>query len=84
MITNNEIINNQLKRINEKMRTKFSVHYEDDKCCLIIETGVSYMQPPFPLNTDFTMRTEEQMIEYLAGVEDAVNFYTYNGTANGD
>ena len=34
MITNNEIIRRQLKRINEKMRTNFNLHYEDDKCCI--------------------------------------------------
>lgn len=84
MITNREIINNQLKRINEKMRTNFNLHYEDEKCCICKFVGKSYMQPPYPLSNDFTYRTEERMIEYLSGVEDATDFFTHNGTATGD
>ena len=84
MITNREIINRQLKRINEKMRTNFNLHYEDNKCCICIFKGKDMMMPPYPLSNDFTYRTEEMMIEYLSGVEDTTDFFTHNGTAIGD
>lgn len=84
MITDKEIIEKQLKRINEKMRTNFNLHYEDEKCCICKLVGKSYMLPPYPLSNDFTYRSEDMMIEYLAGVDDAADFFTHNGTANGD
>ena len=82
-ISNKEIINNQLKRINEKMRTTFVAHKSNGMWCLCIEYNGMEM-PPYPLSNSTTMRTSSQMIDYLSGVEDAVDFYTHNGTANGD
>lgn len=82
-ITNKEIINNQLRRINEKMKTNF-VLSESFEYVMICRVQGEMQMPPYPLSNDLTQRTEEQMIEYLAGVEDAVDFYTHNGTAKGD
>ena len=81
MITNKEIISNQLKRINEKMHTSFTAKQAKDGTWFLCNEKNGCDTPPFPLNNDWAHRTEEQMIEYLAGVEDAVDFYTHCGTA---
>lgn len=84
MITNKEIVEKQLRRINEKMKTDFQLEEVGDRkglyqLCRITANG--YYLPPTPLSNTMTQRTEEQMVEYLAGVEDAVDFYTHCGTA---
>ena len=79
-ITNKEIINNQLRRINEKTKMKLSIDESGGMFCVCKKNGNKIM-PPFPLSNDITYRTSGFMIEYLAGVEDAVDFFTHNGTA---
>ena len=80
MITNKEIIENQLRRINEKMKTDFQLKRASGHWYLCRSVN-DYELPPEPLSNTMTRRTAGQMIEYLAGVEDAVDFYTHCGTA---
>ena len=84
MITDKEIISNMLRRINKKLNTSFSIHYKGKECCLCGMKGKDFMTPPYPLSNDFTYRSEDMMIEYLGGVDDAADFFTHNGTATGD
>ncbi len=79
-ITNKEIIEKQVRRINEKMKTNFSLKESGDCYYLCVEKN-GYTMPPNPLSNDLTVRSPNFMIEYLAGVEDAVDFYTHIGTA---
>lgn len=79
MITNKEIIQNQLKRINAKMKTNIELKRAKGYLYLCTTKG-EYEMPPLPLSNISTQRTPLQMIEYLAGVEDAVDFYTHCGT----
>ena len=79
-ITDREIITNQVRRINEKMKTNFVLEdFNDTDFCLCRKQGEKIM-PPFPLSNDIVIRSLSFMIEYLAGVEDAVDFFTHNGT----
>lgn len=78
-ITNKEIINKQVERINEKMKTNFSLKESCDGYYLCVDKN-GYIMPPNPLNNDLTIRSSDFMIEYLRGVEDAVDFFTHNGT----
>ena len=80
MITNKETIENQVRRINEKMKTDFVV-YGKFEYVMLCRTKGDLQMPPYPLSNALVQRTREQMIEYLSGVEDAVDFYTHNGTA---
>ena len=64
-ITNKDIINNQLKRINEKLNANIELVQNSGKFTLA--------ETPFPIM--FAARTSSQMIEYLAGLEDAIDFY---------
>ena len=82
-ITNKEIIEGQLRRINEKMKTQIILKKAKSKgywyLCRICN---DYELPPEPLSGNFTRRTSAEMLEYLRGVEDAVDFYTHCGTAS--
>lgn len=78
-ITNKEIIEGQLRRINEKAHTQLVLKRANRHWYLCHEFN-GYELPPSPLNESFTMRTSAEMIEYLRGVEDAVDFFTHNGT----
>ena len=76
-ITNKEIITNQVRRINEKAHTNVVPKKSNGMWYLCtIEDGAVF--PPYPFSYVNTMRTAPQMIEYLAGLEDAVNYYTNN------
>ena len=81
-ITNKEIIQNQLKRINEKIHTDLVLKRANGHWYLCREVN------GYELTADFiggakTRRTSAQMIEYLSGVEDAVDFFTFD-KANGE
>lgn len=68
-ITNKEIINNQLKRINEKVDMDFVLEGSDDELFLASsDNNVLFDSMEF-------YKTEEQMIEYLAGMEDAIDYF---------
>lgn len=77
-ITNREIMNNQLKRINDKMNTDYVLKKAQSKgYWYLCRVSGEYDMPPFPLSGSMTKRTSAQMIEYLAGVEDATDFFTH-------
>lgn len=78
-ITNKEIIEGQLRRINEKAHLQLVLKRANRHWYLCRECN-GYELPPSPLNESFTRRTSAEMIEYLRGVEDAVDFFTHNGT----
>ena len=68
-ITNKEIINNQLKRINEKVDMDFVLEGSDDELFLASSNNnVLFDSMEF-------YKTEEQMIEYLEGLEDAIDYF---------
>ena len=67
MITNKEIINNQLKRINEKMGTTFKLEIVCGRC--YISEDLSFGK----ISANNTARNTSQMIEYLAGLEDGID-----------
>lgn len=72
-ITNKEIIRNQLKRINAKAKTDFQ---------LVNVCGKLYLSEDKTfgkISANFTSRTSAQMIEYLAGFEDAINVLLKQG-----
>ena len=62
-ITNKEIIQNQLNRINEKLLSNIETTWNKGHALLA--------NTPFPV--DFTARNSAQMIEYLAGMEVAID-----------
>ena len=69
-ITNLEIIRRQLKRINEKAGTDIQLEN-------FVGTWLLTASPKVrEITTITTYRTPEQMIEYLAGFEDAIDYYT--------
>ncbi len=78
-ITNKEIITNQVRRINEKTKLELSLDESGEMFYVCRKKGNKIM-PPFPLSNDIIIRTPALMIEYLSGVEDAVDFLTHNGT----
>lgn len=73
-ITNKEIIEGQLRRINEKAHLQLVLKRANRHWYLCREVN-GYELPPSPLNESFTRRTSAEMIEYLRGVEDAVDFF---------
>ena len=68
-ITNKEIITNQVKRINEKVSAAFSVGKDNTEKYLFLQSD----KPIFDSMECY--RTEEQMIEYLEGMEDAIDYF---------
>lgn len=68
-ITNKEIISDQLKRINEKTDMDFVLEGSGDELFLASsDNNVLF-------DSMECYRTEEQMIEYLAGLEDAIDYF---------
>jgi hypothetical protein len=66
-ITNKQIITNQLNRINEKAQANFK---------LVNVGGALYLTEDKTfgkISSNFIRRTSSQMIEYLAGLEDAID-----------
>lgn len=77
-ITNKEIITNQVKRIKEKTGAKVAIARKR-KLYSLCKAGTE--ENPFPQAPEEfvginTWRTPLQMIEYLAGLEDAIDYYT--------
>ena len=68
-ITNKEIITNQVNRINEKVDMEFNLNTDETGEYLFLES-----ERPIFENME-VYRTEEQMIEYLAGMEDAIDYF---------
>lgn len=79
-ITNKEILENQVRRINEKMKTEFVLKRKPKGLWYLCRIVKDYELEPAPL-AGLTYRTTQQMMEYLRGVEDAVDVYTHCGTA---
>lgn len=71
-ITNKEIISNQLKRINEKANTNLLLRKANGYWYLCREVNGNELEP-YPFSGTKTRRTSAQMIEYLAGLEDALD-----------
>lgn len=63
MVTNKELLLNMVKRINEKLSSNIELVQNKGKFTLA--------ETPFPIT--FAARTSAQMIEYLAGLEDAID-----------
>lgn len=75
-ITKKSIIENQVKRINEMAGTEV-VAKRANGCWWLCTEGTNNVDfPPYPFSNVLTGRTLGQMIEYLAGIEDAVAHYT--------
>lgn len=68
-ITNKEIINNQLKRINEKTDMDIVLEGSGD------ELSLASSNNNVLFDTMVYYRTGEQMFEYLAGLEDAIDYF---------
>lgn len=66
-ITNREIITNQVNRINEKAQSNFQLENACGKLYLTEDKTFG------KISANFTGRTSSQMIEYLAGLEDAID-----------
>lgn len=77
-ITNKTIIENQVKRINEMAGTEVVAKRANGYWWVCIDGENGELLPPYPFSNVLTGRTPSQMIEYLAGVEDAVAHYTGN------
>lgn len=77
-ITNKEIINAMLKRIKEKTGAKVAVAKKKSlyTLCKAGTEGNPYPQAPEEFTGINTWRTPGEMIEYLAGLEDAIDYYT--------
>jgi hypothetical protein len=71
-ITNKEIINNQVKRINEKAKTDLRLGRKNGTWYLYTSSNGTEF-PPYPFSQVNTHRTSAQMIEYLEGLEDAID-----------
>ena len=80
MLTNKEIITNQVNRICEKSGAKVTLIRKPGGlytlCKSGTENGVMPPQAPEEFCQSMTWRTSSQMIEYLAGLEDAIDFFT--------
>lgn len=73
-IINKEIITNQVKRINEKAKTDLRLGRKNGTWYLYTSSNGTEF-PPYPFSQVNTHRTSAQMIEYLAGLEDAINYF---------
>ncbi len=67
MLTNKEIIRNQLERINEKAGTSFKLESVWGRCD--ISEDVSFGK----ISANCTAHNTEQMIDDLAGLEDGID-----------
>ena len=67
MLTNKEIIRNQLERINKKAGTSFKLEIVCGRC--YISEDLSFGK----ISANCTAHNTEQMIEYLAGLEDGID-----------
>lgn len=68
-LTSREILENMVKRINEK--TGFNIQLVENR------KRYTLANTPFPIS--FNARTALQMIDYLAGMEDVFDYYTTKG-----
>ena len=71
MVTNKEVINKTLKRINKKVDMAFNLNTDSTGEYLFLQSE----KPIFESMECY--RTEEQMIEYLAGIEDAIEYFIH-------
>jgi len=68
-ITNKEIIENQLRRINEKCKLDLQLQTgSDNECYLSSNDHVLFSNME-------CYRSEDEMIEYLCGFEDAIGYF---------
>lgn len=71
-ITNRDIMQTQLRRINEKAGTNLLLRKASGHWYLCREVNGNELEP-YPFSGTKTRRTSAQMLEYLAGLEDAVD-----------
>lgn len=74
-ITNRDIMQTQLRRINEKAGTDLILRSAKGYWYLCRVVNLNELEPS-PFSGTKTRRTSTQMIEYLAGLEDAIDYYT--------
>ena len=78
-ITNREIMTNQVNRIREKSGANITLIKKHGGLWTLCKSGTENgefpPQAPDEFNGSMTWRTSAQMIEYLAGLEDAINYY---------
>ena len=71
MVTNKELLLNKVKRINEKANKDVRLGKSNGTFYLYeMHNGTEF---PSPFESHTTFRTSAQMIEYLAGLEDAID-----------
>lgn len=68
MVTNRELLQDKVKRINEKTNMDLSIEGYNDELYLASENNVLFENME-------VYRTEDQMFEYLAGLEDAIDYF---------
>ena len=68
MVTNKELLLNMVKRINEKTDMDIVLEGSDDELFLASADNVLFENMEM-------YRTEDQMFEYLAGLEDAIDYF---------
>lgn len=68
MVTNRELLLNMVKRINEKTNMDLSIEGYNDELYLVSGNNVLFENME-------VYRTEDQMFEYLAGLEDAIDYF---------
>ena len=70
MLTDKDIITNQVSRISGKTKTNLSARIINVLWYLYQGENIA------PFGSANIGRTADQMIEYLAGLEDAIDYYT--------
>ena len=77
-IKNQQIIERQIERINKMAGTDITMVRSNGYCWVCRKQTDDAFFPPLPFSNVLTGRTSAQTIEYLAGLEDAVAYYTKN------
>lgn len=73
-ITNREILQNQVRRIKEKTGSNLELHFTR-KFVYLYEVKEEGVFENFAFGSANANRTPAQMIEYLAGLEDAIDYF---------
>ena len=73
-ITNREILQNQVRRIKEKTGSNLELHFTR-KFVYLYEEKEEGVFENFAFGSANANRTPAQMIEYLAGLEDAIDYF---------
>ncbi|MBR1525113.1 MAG: hypothetical protein IJ640_00435 [Prevotella sp.] len=76
MVTNKEILAGRVKRINEKAGTDLVLKRTGKSWYLCRVAADGREMGPSPFSATSTRRTAPEMLEYLRGLEDGVDYYT--------